>query len=370
MALSVVPSSSPPPSILQVLEDRDWPALEAMLAGGFPPNASWGEHGSLFERFVLAASLPAPPIPQTRSHQAQMQALEALIQAGLSPTPPPGGDSGGLPLAVSALAGRPDFVRRLLDDAHAPNGVGPSRHTPLSLLALRTSPSLGALAVEFSRIRACVDELIEGGAEVNQPAAGNWLPLTLAASVKDYEMVKLLLEHGALVNGRASGIPKQPGPRYAAVCWAIHHDDERLLKLLLDHGASLTPSMSAGVNVVDAAGERAGPDVWRVLAGRLGLDASPVRRGWFRAVAHNRHLLVLWFLCAGMSATQRSEEGWGPLDVACEHEALDIIPLLVSAGASPSRLAQDGVSPLSRLRKKTGRKALEKVGWGVRSVGS
>lgn len=368
MALTLL-HCTPPSVFLELLESKDWEGLEALISSGFPVNACWGEGGSVFERFTQASCFPSPPIPHSLEHQAQMRVLEALIEAGLSPGSHKALNKNQLvPLAVAALAGRADFVRRLLDDAHAPNGLGSVSQTPLAALALRKSQAFSSWSVPLSGIRSCVLELVEAGASVNEPIRGGWLPLTLAAKMNDCEMVALLLEHGALVNARAPGIPKEPGPRYAPVCWAVHHNDERLLQLLLAHGASLSASMEPGVGVVEYAGRRAGPDVWRQLVAREGMDSAAVSRGWFRAVAANRQDVVMWFLCSGMSATHCSEEGWTPLDVACEHQAMDVIALLVSAGADPHRLGQDGLSPLSRLRQKGGRKALEKVGWGMRPI--
>lgn len=355
-------SSSVPPALAAVLNDRDWEALIQMLADGFPANASWGSGGSLFERFALAASVPAPPVSGSREQALQLRVVQAFLEAGLSPHANP---RVHLPLSVAALAGRPDFVDALLAGAHAPDGLGGKVSTPLGALAMRRRAGLEAMGISHERHVACVQELLRGGADVNFPGPGGWVPLNLAASLGDHDMVRVLLKHGALVNARAPGIPQNPGPHYAPVCWAVHRDDATLLDILLRAGAALAAPMEQGINVVATAGARSGTDVLTVLARKKGLGSLAMRRAWFQAIANDRRIQTLWFLAAGASATRINEEGWTPLDVACQHHALSVIPLLHAAGANPHRHAIDGMSPLARLRVVGGDKALAQAGWKV-----
>lgn len=353
-------SSGVPQIVSTVLKGRDWKAIIGMLEDGFPVNASWGAGGSFFERFVFAASVPAPPVLGSHEQALQEKVVQAFLSAGLSPHANTGSH---LPLSVAALMGRPDFVRLLLDGAHAPDGLGGRILTPLGALAMRKRAGLDSMGITSARHDACIRELLQGGADINFPSSGGWVPLTIASSLGDHDMVQFLLDHGALINARAPGIPSGPGPHYAPVCWAVHRDDPRLMEILLEAGAALTAPMEKGLNVIAMAGARSGTDILRLLAARRGLDSLPMRQAWFQAIAHDRRLQVLWFMAAGTSSTRINEEGWTPLDIACQHQAFGVIPLLCAAGANPHRLAMDGLSPLARLRVTGGRQALARAGW-------
>lgn len=268
-------SSGVPQIVSTVLKGRDWKAIIGMLEDGFPVNASWGAGGSFFERFVFAASVPAPPVLGSHEQALQEKVVQAFLSAGLSPHANTGSH---LPLSVAALMGRPDFVRLLLDGAHAPDGLGGRILTPLGALAMRKRAGLDSMGITSARHDACIRELLQGGADINFPSSGGWVPLTIASSLGDHDMVQFLLDHGALINARAPGIPSGPGPHYAPVCWAVHRDDPRLMEILLEAGAALTAPMEKGLNVIAMAGARSGTDILRLLAARRGWTACPCVR--------------------------------------------------------------------------------------------
>jgi ankyrin repeat protein len=74
--------------------------------------------------------------------------------------------------------------------------------------------------------------LVKGGRNVNREASGQ-TPLGAAVYNRHPEIVRLLLDHGADVNG---GDPSERGP--AILIEAAQAGDSKIVKLLLEHGAN------------------------------------------------------------------------------------------------------------------------------------
>ena len=94
-----------------------------------------------------------------------------------------------------------------------------------------------------------------------------WRPITAAARRGDFEMVKLLLEHGADPN-----LPEDGAPVGEALWTAVYQNQPQMVKLLLEHGANPNTSPeSSGSAVMHA---RRNPELLALLL-RYGARDEP-----------------------------------------------------------------------------------------------
>ena len=365
MALTSI-HPNPPAALLELLQQRNWTALMSMLQDGFPPNAAWPGHGSLFERFVMASSLPERPLPGSIEHGTQMACLDAFIAAGLKPEPPIHGNPAlSLPVTIACLLGRLDFLDRLLDAGHPADGLGTGEQSPLAVLACRRmSGEDNPINLSFVFIRPCVRRLLRAGASPHQPAENGWLPLQLATQAGDLGMMSMLLDAGANPNGKAPGKSDNPGPCFSPMAWAIHMDHPEALEMLLEKGGNLVGEGGlAGETLVEMAGRRCSTDVWHLLVNELGWAHEHVRRGWFKAIEANSTSVLSWFLAAGFDPTPLDPWGFSALDIATRAQALDATRLLATCGLASGRTDPDGLSPMLRARRAWGESVLQELGW-------
>lgn len=359
--------TQPPPQIMALLDQRDWSRLKQCLDQGFPANAAWVSHGSLFERFVIASSVPSRAQPGTEVHAQQMAVLEAFLAAGLKQQVPfQDAVDISLPLTICALMGRTDYLDRLLKAGHSPNGMGPGSPSPLSILASRRmSGEDNPIYLPFALLRPCLNLLLKHRADPNQPAEDGWLPLALAVSAGDWEVSRSLLDAQANPNGKAPGVATQPGPRFTPLAWAIYRNDGHLTQLLIERGANLLARVTEEqISLVELAGQTAGPDVWCAIVDALTWDHEEVQRGWFRAVASNAGLVVRWFLCAGYDPRPLNQWGWSALQLALKQNAWDVASLLAKLGLfDPHATDPEGLSAYSRAKELRGREGLLEMGW-------
>jgi uncharacterized protein len=143
----------------------------------------------------------------------QTQRLRELIAADPSVVNSYSSD-GFTPLGLSVFFGHPDNVNALLEAGADVNL--PSRET------MKVTPLASASAanqLEIARV------LIEHGANVNARASNDFTPLHESAASGRIEFAKLLLEHGADVNAR-DGDGKTP------LDYARSHNHEEMVELL------------------------------------------------------------------------------------------------------------------------------------------
>jgi RNA polymerase sigma factor (sigma-70 family) len=232
-------------------------------------------------------------------------------------------------------------------------------------------PTALQVAIE-NRQHGVARALLEAGADPNHPstAYGGWTPLFSALHGRDGEMVALLRSHGAVT-----------GPFEAA----LSGDEQRLRELLDDDPALVRArGVNEGIPLHAAATEA----VARLLVERGSpLDAidcygsSPARSAAYAGVRRrdvarylvsligerDLHLLVAMDDREGVSAmllddpsivnAQRDgidpASGFGatPLHVAVALEQIEMMRLLLDAGADPNSEERDGATPLHYAAK-------------------
>jgi ankyrin repeat protein len=155
-----------------------------------------------------------------------------------------------------------------------------------------------------------------------------WRPITAAARRDDFEMVKLLLEHGADPN-----LPENGAPVGEALWTAVYHKQFEMAKLLLEHGANPdTSPESSGAAVMHA---RKNPEMLALL---LRYGAREQKRPFedLRKLFEERNLAELDRRLGETDVLQNQDEafwGEGILAGPANGGDLEVIEVLMRRGA-------------------------------------
>ncbi|XP_047246929.1 ankyrin repeat and protein kinase domain-containing protein 1 [Girardinichthys multiradiatus] len=147
-----------------------------------------------------------------------------------------------------------------------------------------------------------VKHVLSLGAEVNCTTARGYTPLIIAVLQRFYDIISLLLEHGAAAT---QGDEDQWTPLH----FAAQNGDDRTIRLLLEKGAVADAQEKAGWMPLHLACQNGHETVVRLLLSRLSEDSI---------------------------VDQEEDEGKTPLHLACSYGHLTIVKLLLARGADPN----------------------------------
>lgn len=156
-----------------------------------------------------------------------------------------------------------------------------------------------------------------------------WRPITAAARRKDFEMVKLLLEHGADPN-----LPEDGAPVGQALWTAVYLDQFEMVKLLLEHGANPNTSPESSGSAVGHA--RDNPEVLALLLQYGALEGPRSPFDEFGRLIEERRLDELEKRLRETGLMSRQEEaswGEGILGGPANAGDLQLIEVLMRCGA-------------------------------------
>jgi len=229
-------------------------------------------------------------------------------------------------LMNAALGGKPDLVRKLLDEGADVNAS--ERHGLTALmLAVRGVPwTQGHTDV--------VKLLLENGAVVDAKDNFGWTALSWAARGGRSDVVELLLDKGADVNTKdKSG--------WTPLSWAARSGLSDTVKLLLDGGADVNPKDLRGETAMDWAARSCHMDVLRLLKAR-GADLSLTAAACLGDLKRVQRLIR-----EGVDVNTKDHGGSTPLMAAAMEGSSEVVRELLDNRADPNtRDKKSGGTPL------------------------
>jgi ankyrin repeat protein len=254
--------------------------------------------------------------------RGDVQEVARLLAAGADPNVKD--LDGHTPLHIAAEQCRADLAELLLKHGADPNAKNVRGKTPLHRAV-------------WERCGAVVELLLRHGADPNARDADGETPLHKAVSVSDVALVELLLRHGADPNAR-----DKEG-------WTPLHQAGRveLVELLLKHGADPNARTDAGVTLLHSAAISGNVKLAEILLSR-GVDPNAraadgttplhIATGKLRTysqeeVCHPDFVRLL--LSYGADLNIRDRDGRTPLYYAARDGCVEVVRILLAAGAAP-----------------------------------
>ena len=186
-----------------------------------------------------------------------------------------------------------------------------------------------------------VKSLVESGADVNDDTRDSYLPLALASARGHFDIVKFLLDSGALVDKLAIFETILQTSLYIATMNGFTD----IVKLLIDRGADVNFSMSNGEDknissVLEEAVDNRNPEIVRHL---IDAGASVNIRSYYgyhtpiyTAAANGDLEIVQYLLNKNAEVNVVDEIGSTPLNIAVRHGNLNVARILLNADADPN----------------------------------
>jgi len=281
------------------------------------------------------------------------------------------------PLAVAAVNGHDGIMNALLEAGADPN-IGLSADEPPIMTAART----GAVSA--------LKTLIEHGAAINTHDARGQTPLMWAAARNNAAAVRLLLSNGADLTVRTNNSPTgraaqmtvflSPQPTgFTALLFAVRAGSLEATSALLDAGADINDALSDGESTLVVATANAHWEVANLLLDRganpnhagagwnalhqtvhsrrpnLGYTPGPVPTGSLDSIEVVRKLIAKGIDVNarmrknGMKDGQRNRVnrlGATALFLAAKNTDLEVLRVLLAAGADVKMPSADGTTPL------------------------
>jgi len=303
------------------------------------------------------------------------------------------------PLDTAAVVGNTDVIRLLLDHGANPDELYLNGHSATdialkngnaeaALMLLLYETALSAKLKEMYRAiydhdTAEIQKLADGGFEINQ---GRITPLAWAAYLGKGDLVKLLLEYGAIVQDEEKRLDSSP------VFLAAITGHKDIIRVLLEKGALVDSCDEYGWSLLHQAVQNEQPDLVELLlkhkaelihavspeevcGGILCLPDSPLH---LAAVLENLDVLKTFIrnnvpmdylgrnrqtplhfaagvgrleavrFLSGNDANINAKTGWGmtPLHMAAKNGNMHIITYLIEKGANVDVADDDGRTPL------------------------
>jgi len=283
------------------------------------------------------------------SGELNRELIELLIANGAAVNPT--SKRGCIPLYHAVMGGQKDTVELLVAKGAEVKGKA----------LLPRDMSFGWWRSKFDWDIA--EFLVAQGAEVNTKSGDGCTPLHVAAMFGPKEIVKLYLEKGADVNARQEGLRSTKHRTGATpLYWALQRRDKDIdvVELLIEHGADVNGSAeidsqdlngSTPLHIACNSGHTEAVEL--LIAKGADVNAKRVAK-WggqeetplYMAVRKGHKDIVELLIAAGANV-DAAALGMTPLCVAARYKLVDIVELLIANGANVN--AQDSRPPLHCL---------------------
>ena len=192
---------------------------------------------------------------------------------------------------------------------------------------------------------AMIELLLKAGADANEALPGGETVLMTAARTGNPAAVAALLRHGANVDARDAWRGQ------TALMWAAAEGHAQAVKVLLDHGADLhlraqgaAPRVNPATGLITTEDGAPVASIKNPETGNASSDAAPAPAGGRagaagRGAAGNR-------AAGGRGAARTSSSDFTPFLFAVRGGYIDVVKVLLAAGANPSETLGDGTSAL------------------------
>jgi ankyrin repeat protein len=238
------------------------------------------------------------------------------------------GPDGALPIHRAVFHCAPKIITLLIDAGADVNAFDMNGFAPLHLAAYSSRKDQ----------KAVVEALLAGRAKVNLPnRLAGLTPLAYAARYGKKEIVALLLEKGALIDGGID--PKSSEPPWTPLYEAASQGEVRTAEFLLRKGAN--PNARSGLHgtPLDKAAENRDREMVRLLLAN-GADVHS-DRAFVEAVRAGDREIVNLFLQRGIDVKKPEYL------FAAAHTSKEMTEFLLDHGASAKNLDANRQSPLS-----------------------
>lgn len=178
--------------------------------------------------------------------------------------------------------------------------------------------------------------------------ASGWTPLLAAAGTGEVEIVKMLLDGGADVDGRAKG-------GWTPLLFAARKGRAEVVRLLVKHHANPSTRLDGGSTLLHQAVTSADLET---LSTAIELVPQDVNRASFDGAtpvyvaAFKGHLNGLKLLLdAGGDPNKGWPDGFTPMHAAAQHGYVEVVRLLHLRGANIDARLNDGCTPIDLARQ-------------------
>jgi ankyrin repeat protein len=296
-----------------------------------------------FVSTTLSEDTNAPPPWEDAPHPLNvvakfggMQDVEQVFQR--DPAALNGQDDEGMtPLACAIVQEQVDVVQFLLDKGADPNIPNKNGLTPLEHACGRDKTN-GMILAKL---------LLAKGASVNATNVTDFTitPLDWAISADNTELVKLLLDHGAIIGA-------------TFLSSAAGRGDVDITEILIAHGAAVNEKDRGGNTALHAAAWDGRDEVVKLLLSK-GAEADAKRSDGLTPLINaagpgaerNGKGCVEMLLAKGANISATDEYGETPLHKAAYYGNKDVVEILLTHGAAINATNKNGKTPLKIASK-------------------